>query len=356
MVPDIAELERRARALISPEVHDFYAGGSGREATLRANVKAWRRCWLLPRVLRDVSQVDTSLSLPGPGGVVRTPVAVAPTAFHGLVHPEGEVATAAGAARAGALFVLSTRCSRRIEDVAAAVAAAGGTWWFQVYVMRDPELTAALVRRAVTAGTSGLVLTADAPVLGRKRRNRGDDVVPPDQFFANLGPLADPGLAEQAADLTFSSIGWLAELGGEVPVLVKGVLRADDAQACIAAGAAGVIVSNHGGRQLDRALPTALALPPVATALAPETGLAARPFVGVDGGVRAGADVLAALAAGASAVFLGRPILWALASGGAAGVHDLLAGLTTDFAHAMALAGTATLDAIPGLAAPGTPG
>jgi 4-hydroxymandelate oxidase len=355
MVPDIAELERRAAALLPSEIYDFYAGGSGSETTLRANVTAWQQGWLLPRVLRDVSAVDTTLSLahlavPGsPETVLRTPVAVAPTAFHGLVHPEAELATAAGAARAGALFVLSTRCSRRIEDVAAVVAAAGGAWWFQVYVTRDRGLTAQMVRRAVACGARALVLTADAPVLGRKRRNRGDGVVRPDEFFVNTGPVPDPAAAEQAADLTFADIGWLAGLGDGVPVLVKGVLRADDAQACVAAGAAGVIVSNHGGRQLDRALPTALALPAVAAALASAGG---RAEAFVDGGVRTGEDVLAALAAGASAVFLGRPVLWALATGGADGVHDLLTGLTSDLAHAMALAGAASLADIAGLAAP----
>jgi 4-hydroxymandelate oxidase len=337
MVPDIAELERRASTLLPPEVYDFYAGGSGSETTVRGNVEAWQRLWLLPRVLRDVSRVDTSLSLPG--APLRTPVAVAPTAFHGLAHPDGEVATAAAAARAGALFVLSTRSSRRIEDVGAAAAAAGGSWWFQVYVMRDRELTATLIRRAVAAGASALVLTADTPVVGPKRGNQGGDMVTPEAFRVNLGPQADLAAATQAADLTFADIGWLAGQG-DVPVLVKGVLRPDDAQACVAAGAAGVIVSNHGGRQLDRALPTALALAPVAAGL---PGAA----VHVDGGVRTGEDVLAAIALGAGAVFLGRPVLWALASGGAPAVAGLLTGLTSDLAHAMALAGAATLADIP---------
>jgi 4-hydroxymandelate oxidase len=353
MVPDIAQLERRARALLPPDVYDFYAGGSGHEATLRANVKAWRRGWLLPRVLRDVSSVDTSLSLWGT--VLRTPVAVAPTAFHRLAHPGGEVATAAAAARAGALFVLSTRSSCRIEDVGATVAESGGTWWFQVYVMRDRELTATLVKRAVAAGATALVLTADAPVVRRKRRNRGEGVVAPEEFSVNTGPLADPGVAEQAMDVTFADIGWLAGLGAGIPVLVKGVLRPDDAQACVAAGAEGVIVSNHGGRQLDRALPTALALPPVAAALRDGRTRTGQPAVFVDGGVRTGEDVLAAVAAGAGAVFVGRPVLWALACGGAPAVQDLLTGLTDGFAHAMALAGAATLADIAGLAAPGDP-
>ena len=161
-------------------------------------------------------------------------------------------------------------------------------------------------------------------------------------FADNTGPLADLSLAEQAADLTFADIGWLARLSG-VPVLVKGVLRADDAHACLAAGAAGVIVSNHGGRQLDGAVPTALALPAVAA----EVGGAAAVFA--DGGLRTGEDVLAALGLGARAVFLGRPVLWALACGGADGVRDLLTGLTSDLAHVMTLAGAPTVAAALGV-------
>ena len=179
------------------------------------------------------------------------------------------------------------------------MAQAGGTWWFQVYVMRDRELTTALVRRAAAAGAAALVLTADTPVVGRKRRSRGEGAVTPEEFLANTGPLADPRAAEQAPDVTFADIGWLASLGGGMPVLVKGVLRADDARACVAAGAAGVIVSNHGGRQLDRALPTALALAPVAAALRDGQTPTGRPAVLVDGGVRSGEDVLAAVASGA---------------------------------------------------------
>ena len=343
MAVNIAELERRARRLLPPAVYDYYAGGSGSERTLRASAHAWQQHWLLPRVLRDVSAVDTSIRLPGlPETLARTPVAVAPTGFHGLASPEGELATARGAAAAGALMVVSSRCSRRLEDIARVTADGGGAWWFQVYVMRDRDLTARLVSRAVAAGARALVLTADTPVVGRKRRDRGDDVVTEAEFTANTGPLADLGQADQADDLTFAVIGWLARLGG-VPVLVKGVLRADDARACLAAGAAGVIVSNHGGRQLDRAVPTALALPAVAAELGPSAQVFA------DGGLRAGEDVLAALGLGARAVFLGRPVLWALACGGADGVRDLLAGMTGDLAHAMALAGASTVDGAAGV-------
>jgi 4-hydroxymandelate oxidase len=218
---------------------------------------------------------------------------------------------------------------------------AGGAWWFQVYLMRDRDLTARLVDRAVTAGARAVVLTGDTPVVGHKLR--GDGVVSDALLDANMG-LVDPSMTGQAADVTFADIGWLARLSG-VPVLVKGVLRADDARACVAAGAAGVVVSNHGGRQLDGAMPTALALPAVAAALGE---------VLVDGGLRTGEDVLTALTLGARAVFLGRPVLWALACGGATGVRDLLTGMTGDLAHVMALAGARSVAEVPEVTGPPT--
>lgn len=342
-MPDPEELEARARALLPADVYDYYAGGSGREEALRANVEAWRQITLRPRVLRDVRQVDTSVSLAGTRAA--TPVCVAPTSFHHLASPDGELASARGAATAGALYVLSSRSSRRIEDVAAVAGRHGGQWWFQVYLLRDRGLTENLVRRAAAAGARALVLTADAPVLGRKRRDRGPGLIADADFLVNLGHLDDLAVAEQAPNVGLADIGWLSEVSGGLPVLVKGVLRGDDAAACAAAGAAGVIVSNHGGRQLDAAVPTAAALPDVAAALSAYPGC----HVLVDGGLRSGLDILRALALGARAAFVGRPVLWALACGGADGVRDLLAGLTSDLAHQMALAGTASLADVAGL-------
>ena len=343
MTPDVSELERQARGRLSPEIYDFYAGGAGQEATLRANTRAWEQVQFLPHVLRDVSAVDTSVQLPSPLGLrLRTPVAVAPAAFQQLAHPGGEVASAAGAARAGALYVLSTRSSCRIEDVGAAAAAAAGSWWFQVYLMRDRELTAGLVRRAAAAGARALVLTVDTAVVGRKARTPQEDVINDDHFLVNLGPLPDLAAATAATDVTVADISWLGEISG-LPVVVKGVLRPDDAAACAAAGAAAVIVSNHGGRQLDRAVPSAAALPAVAAALP------GRAYV--DGGLRTGGDVLAALALGAQLAFLGRPVLWALACGGADGVRGLLDGFTDDLAHQMTLAGLTSAAGAPGIRA-----
>jgi 4-hydroxymandelate oxidase len=342
--PDIPRLQREARALLPDEVYDYYAGGSGRERTLRANERSWRRSWLAPRVLRDVRRVDTSADLLG--SRLRTPIAVAPTAFHCLAHPDGELATAAGTARAGALLVLSTRASRRIEDVAAVVAAEGGAWWLQVYVMRDRALTADLVTRAAAAGARGLVLTGDTPVVGRP----GGVPVSDADFLVNVGPLADLADSVQSPGVTFADIGWLREISGGLPVVVKGVLRPDDALACAAAGAAAVLVSNHGGRQLDGAITAARALPGVVAALG-GTGVPAY----ADGGIRAGEDALAAIALGAGAVLIGRPVLWALACGGADGVAGLLSGLTAGLRHAMALAGAASLAQIAGIAAGSPP-
>jgi 4-hydroxymandelate oxidase len=316
-------------------VFHYFAGGSGSESTLSDNTAAWARLRLRPRVLRDVSRVDTSTTLLGTP--LASPVLVAPTAFHSLAHPEAELATARGTREAGSLLVLSSRSSRRIEDVAAAA----GPWWFQVYVFRDRVLTRDLVQRAAASGARALVLTADTPYVGRKRTNRDDSALPLPEadFLANLQGLTHRALAEQAPDVTFDDISRLHADSG-LPVLVKGVLRADDARECLRHGAAGLIVSNHGGRQLDGALATADALPEVVQACE------GRVPVLVDGGVRTGRDVLCALALGARAVLLGRPVLWGLATAGADGVRQVLDSLREDTAHALALAGAPHLSAV----------
>jgi 4-hydroxymandelate oxidase len=335
-----AVLEEQARAVLPQPVFDYYAGGAGDEETLAANARAWRAVRLRPRILRDVSRVDTSTTVLGTR--VAAPVLVAPTAFHRLAHPLGELATAEGTAAAGSLLVLSTRSSTRIESVAATA----GPWWFQVYVLRDRSLTKELVQRAAASGARALVLTGDTPHVGLKRRDRGSLAIPDEDFRANLERLTDVSLAEQAADVTFDDIGWLSGLS-RLPVLVKGVLRGDDAARCMEAGAAGVVVSNHGGRQLDGAVATAEALPEVVEALA------GRGEVLVDGGVRSGRDVVRALALGARAVLVGRSVLWGLATEGATGVRRVLTELRDDTAHVLALAGASSVAEVgPDLVAP----
>ncbi|SFP13937.1 4-hydroxymandelate oxidase [Geodermatophilus dictyosporus] len=324
-----------ARRTLEPAVFDYYQAGSGEETTLREAAAAWQAYRLRPRVLRDVSSVDLTTELLGT--TTESPFVVAPMAFHGLAHPDGECATVAGTGEAGCLSVVSTRASRTLEDIGAA---ATGPWWFQAYVMRDRGLTEALVQRAAAAGARAVVLTVDTPYVGRKHKVSGVRIaVPDDQFLVNLAQHLLPGAvgreaAEQDPSMTPEVIARLADVGG-LPVLVKGVLRGDEAVRCLDAGAAGVVVSNHGGRQLDRAVPSALALPEVLEAVD------GRAPVLVDGGVRSGTDALVALALGAAGVLVGRPILWALASEGADGVTAALQALAADLRHVMAVAGAA---------------
>ena len=262
-----------------------------------------------------------------------------------------EAASAAGAAAAGALYVLSTQATMSVEEVA--LAAPEAVRWFQVYVVRDRGWTADLVARAAAAGYRALVLTVDVPLLGNRLRDlRNDFKLPTGLKPANAPPAGAARQRELAADvlaqagqfdpgLTPDTIGWLAERSG-LPVLVKGVLRGDDAAACLDAGAAGVVVSNHGGRQLDTVVATADALAEVVAAVGD------RGEVYVDGGIRRGTDVLKALALGARGVLVGRPVLWGLAVGGAAGVERVLSGLVGELRLAMALCGAVGVDDLPG--------
>jgi 4-hydroxymandelate oxidase len=337
---DITALEAAARECLDRGVYDYIAGGADAEATVADNLAAWSRLRLRPHVLRDVAEVSTATALLG--SQVLTPLLVAPMAYHRMCHPDGEAASAAGAAAAGALYVLSTQATMSVEDVAQA--APGAVRWFQVYVVRDRGWTAELVARAAAAGYRALVLTVDVPLLGNRLRDlRNDFRLPTGLKPANAPPAAASRQRELAVDvlaqagqfdpaLTPETIGWLAERSA-LPVLVKGVLRGDDAVACVDAGAAGVVVSNHGGRQLDTVVATADALAEVAAAVGD------RAEVYVDGGVRRGTDVVKALALGARAVLVGRPVLWGLAVGGAAGVERVLSGLAGDLRLAMALCG-----------------
>ena len=334
MIGDLLGLEERARAVVEPAAFNYVAGGADDELTLTDNVAAWNRYRLRPRMLRgvDIPVLGTTVL----GQPVASPVLVAPTAYHRLVHPDGELATAAGVARAGTVMVLSTTASTPMEDVAAA--APDGTRWFQLYVHTDRDLTLSLLHRAEAAGYRALVLTVDTPRLGRRRRDGAAGFSLPDGIRpANLMADASANLAQYAAQsfdatLTFEAISWLCSQT-TLPVVIKGILRGDDARACIDAGASAVLVSNHGGRQLDGVVATADALVEVSAAVGDQCE------VYVDGGIRRGTDVLRALALGARAVFVGRSVVWGLALGGADGVFDVLAAFAAEIEDAFALAG-----------------
>lgn len=342
---DLARLEEQAKAVLDPVAYGYYAGGAEDELTLADNVAAWRRRKLRPHVLRDVSAVSTATTVLGTK--VGMPVLVAPTAYQRLAHEDGEAATARGAADAGTLMVVSTFGTVSLEDVAAA--APGAPRWFQIYVHTDRVLTESLVRRAVDAGYVALVLTVDFAVMGHRRHDEIHNFELPNGFeMANL-QLEVPrgegsGIAAYADDavdpgLTPEDIAWLSKISG-LPVVVKGVLRGDDAAAAVDAGAAAIVVSNHGGRQLDGALATADALSEVVDAV----GGSCEVFV--DGGIRSGGDVVKALALGAQAILIGRPVLWGLAIDGAEGVGRVLGGLAAEVERAMALCGATSLDEI----------
>jgi 4-hydroxymandelate oxidase len=329
------ELEELAHRSLPPPVSEYIRQGAFTGLTTAAAPAAWDQIRFRPRMLRDVSKVQTQSAVLGHD--VAAPVLVAPWTLQRAAHPDGELATARAVAATGSLMVVSSNAGSRFEDIAAT----GARWWLQPYILKDRALTVAMMQRGVAAGAAAVVLTVDTPVVGRKL-NAGLpvwDVVPGEFMRVNIDtPDTDVAL-DKADDLTLDSIGWLAEVTG-LPVVVKGVLRGDDAAAMVAAGAAAVWVSNHGGRQLDQAVATAVALPQVAEAVA---GTGAEVYV--DGGVRKAEHVLAALALGARAVFLGRPVAWSLAAGGpdhgggAAGVTELLAAFGADLAHVMALAG-----------------
>jgi len=349
---NIFELEARARERMALQSFDYYASGANDEVTLRANRAAFERLAIAYRVMVDVSRRDLATTVLGMP--VAMPMLVAPTAFHCLATPEGEVATARAAGGAGTVMILSTLSTRPVEAV---VAAASGPVWFQLYVYRDRGATAALVRRAEAAGCRALVLTVDAPLLGRRERDvRNRFRLPPGLAVANMLPEgygdlppadADSGLAAYVAtlldpSLSWKDVAWLRSIT-ELPVVVKGIVRPDDALRAAEMGAAGIVVSNHGGRQLDTSPATLDVLPEIADALAAH-GHAIELFL--DGGVRRGTDVLKALALGARAVLLGRAILWGLAADGEAGAAYVLRLLRDELDLAMALAGAPTVKEI----------
>lgn len=328
---NLFDYERLAQPRIEPAAWDYYRSGSDDEVTLRANRAAFERIRLRPRVLVDVSRCDMRTTVLGTP--VSMPILIAPTAFHGLAHPEGECATARGAGRAETLMVASTSSTRSLEEIAQA---ARGPLWFQLYI-HDRRSTEELVGRAADAGYRALVVTVDSPRWGYKEAAiRSGFRLPP---HLKKGNFAGGDPADVDATLTWESLDWL-RARTHLPIVLKGVLTGEDAALAMEHGVGGIVVSNHGGRQLDGVAASIEALPEVVAAVR------GRCEVYVDSGIRRGTDVLKALALGARAVLVGRPSLWGLAVDGADGVTAVLALLRDELERAMALAGRPTIASI----------
>jgi 4-hydroxymandelate oxidase len=346
---NVYDFEEIMRVKLPKMANDYYASGANDEITLRENDVAYDRVQLRYRVLRDVSRRNLSTTVVKQP--VSMPVLIAPTAFHGMAHPEGEIATTRAAGKAGTIMILSTLSTSSIEQV---LETATGPVWFQLYVYKDRGTTAALVERAELAGCSALVLTVDAQIWGRRERDvRNRFRLPKGLSVKNLMPagkeqlprdVAGSGLAAYVNSLfdpalSWKDVDWLCSIT-KLPVLIKGVVHPDDARQALDYGIAGVIVSNHGGRQLDTAPPTIEALPGVVEAV--DGGLE----VLIDGGIRRGTDVVKAIALGARAVAVGRPIIWGLCHAGENGVLQVLEILRSEIDSAMGLCGCASVGEI----------
>ena len=322
----LEDYERAARERVDPVAWEYISSGAGDEISLRWNVDAFRSIRLVPRMLRDVSKLDTSVTLLGTR--LAHPILLAPTACHKLAHPDGEVGTARGARAAAAGMVLSSYSTVAVEQVAAVKPP---LFWFQLYV-QDRAYTEQLIKRAVAAGATSIAVTVDTPVGGpRNRQQRAGFVFP-----ENLPHISGRSVEHP---LSWKDLEWIQRAAG-VPIFLKGILHPDDVELGIKAGAAGIMVSNHGGRNLDTALATIDALP----AIVDRTR--GRVPVILDGGIRRGTDVLKALAYGANAVMIGRPFVHGLAVDGAAGVEAVIGILKRELEMAMMLSGCATLASV----------
>lgn len=331
---NLHEYAKLAQERMRPAYWEFYHGGSDDEVTLRASRPAYERIRLRPRVLVDISHCETGTTVLGTP--VSMPILVAPTALHCLAHPGGECASAQGTGMAGTLMIVSTTATKNIEEIAQA---ATGPLWFQLYVYPSFEVAGKLVRRAEAAGYRAIVLTVDLPRLGRREKDiRNGVTIPPEPYYeANFVGVEKEGQAW--VTLTWESLSWLRSITS-LPIILKGILTAEDAVLAVEHGVDGIVVSNHGGRQLDTAIASIEALPEVVEAVA------GRCEVYLDGGIRRGTDILKALALGARAVLLGRPVLWGLAVNGAEGVRHVLELLRSELELDMALAGRPTLASI----------
>ena len=323
----VDDYEPVARERLPTDVYDFYAGGAGDEWTLSENRRGFDRWSLRPRVLRASGRPDPSTSVLGTR--VSYPVLVAPWAYQSMAHPDGERATARAAAEAGTVMVVSSTTTDSLEEVA--VASDAPKWW-QLYVFEDRSATTDMLARVVDAGYEAICLTVDLQVFGLRHRDTRNG-------FET--PIGGPSSALPYDEmLSWDDIAWVRERTPSLPLLVKGILTAEDAELAVSAGVDGVVVSNHGGRQLDGAPAGITVLPEVVGAVA------GRVPVLVDGGIRRGTDVVKALALGADAVLAARPFIWGLAVDGEAGVLDVLRILRGEFENAMALCGCRTVDEI----------
>ena len=324
----------------------YLAAGAADEITLRRNRECFDRIRLKPRVLVDVSRVDTRLELFGQS--LDFPILLAPCAYHQLFHPEGEIATARGAAAAKAILVVSTFATVAIEEIAQSTTA---RLWFQLYVNPDHAFTREMVERAEAAGCQVLCITVDTPILGtRDREKRSGFRLPPGMERANLQQLGTEAARAQHHSksavynllepaLTWDTVSWIRSLT-KMPVILKGILTPEDARLAVEHGVSGILVSNHGGRNLDTVPATVEALPGVVEAVQ------GRCPILLDGGIRRGTDIVKALALGAQAVLIGRPYLWGLAVAGAEGVERVVSILRAELEATMRLCGTPGLDQI----------
>ena len=345
-------LEAKAKEILTPRAYDYVAGGAGGEDTMRANREAFYRWRIVPRMLRDVTKRDLSVEVLGE--LLPAPILLGPVGVQEIVHKDADVASARAAASLGLPFVLSTMSSRTIEEVAQSAAkVADSPRWFQLYWGKNPELTASMLQRAERAGYSALVVTLDTHSLGWRERDLHHGYLPFMQGQGLANYFSDPvfrGLLEQPPEqnpmaaiqlwgtlfsnptLAWKDIGFL-RLHTGVPIILKGILHANDATLALDAGADAIIVSNHGGRQVDGAI-GALDAPPSVV-----REVKGRVPVLFDSGIRRGADIFKALALGARAVLVGRPYIWGLAVEGEEGVRDVLLNLAADLDLTMALSG-----------------
>ncbi|GHO80360.1 alpha-hydroxy-acid oxidizing enzyme [Ktedonobacter sp. SOSP1-85] len=328
----IDQYEEVARKTVDPAAWCYVESGSGQEQTLRGNQVAFEHIWLRPRMLVPMQAPDLNTTVLGTP--ISMPIAAAPVGFQKLLHPEGEATSAKGVGDARTLYVASSSATTSLEDIAVA---ASGPLWFQLYLFEPRSLSEELVRRAEQASYQAIVVTVDTPFYGRKERFwRQGYSMPGHIRKANFEPGVDPMVS---STFDWGLFDWLRSLT-DLPLVVKGILTAEDARRAVDCGVAGIVVSNHGGRQLDGALPSVMALPEVVEAVA------GRAEVYLDGGIRSGTDAFKALALGARAVFVGRPMLWGLAVDGAQGVTQVFDILREELEYAMVLSGCPTVEHI----------